>query len=70
MESFRIGVGCVAASVGVVWVMGLVALLVICREDDGSSRWWALKRLAFFALLAPLNLHVLYLGAQHALLVA
>ena len=59
-----------AASGGVVWVGGVVYFLMVGWDGIEKLTRRDAKLLAAAFLLAPLNLHVLYFGAQHALLVA
>ena len=88
--SFRIGLGCVTASVGVVWAVALVAYLYVffalCREaykrglkhacnelralifekNEDELLGRLLAWVSISALLAPFNLHTLYLATMVA----
>ena len=63
--SGRLGLGCIIASVAAVWLATLVITVgTLCDTGTVSKKdWRLLNMMAGSALLAPLNLHTLYLAS-------
>ena len=64
--SGKIGLGCIIASVAAVWLATLVTAGVTLSESPDKKEWRMLKMMAGSALLAPFNLHTLYLASMVA----
>ena len=66
--SGRLGLGCIIASVAAVWLATLVVTVGTLCDTGAVSKndWRMLKMMAGSALLAPLNLHTLYLATAVA----